>query len=66
MTAPALVRLPDACKELGIKKTTSYVLVRTGELVPGVPVFRIASRWYVTRTQLDRFIETGVPIRAAS
>lgn len=54
--APALVPLDAARAELGIGRTTAYLLAKEhGELVPGVPVFRIRGTWKVNRAQLDRF-----------
>lgn len=52
----ALVPLDVARTELGLGRTTAYLLAReTGELLPGVPLFRIRGRWYANRAQLERF-----------
>lgn len=57
MTAPALVPLDEARAELGIGRTTAYLLAKEqGELLPGLPLFRIRGRWYANRAQLDRII----------
>ena len=59
MTAPALVPLAEACRELGISRDTGYELVKNyGQLAPGLPVFRLGG-WKVTRAQLDRFKASG-------
>lgn len=60
MTAPALVPLNVAADELGIGRTLAYKLVATGQIAAGVPVFRIGSKWMVTRHQLDRLKEQGL------
>ncbi len=65
MTAPALVPLNDARTELGLGLTTAYKLAKeAGELVPGVPVFRIRGTWKVSRAQLDRFIAGDIRVPA--
>lgn len=52
----ALVPLDEARSELGIGRTTAYLLAKErGELHPGLPLFRIRGRWYANRAQLDRF-----------
>ncbi len=65
MTGPALVPLDQARTELGIGRTTAYLLAKERcELMPGLPVFRIRGSWKVSRAQLDRIIRGEV--RAAS
>jgi hypothetical protein len=66
VTGPALVPLDAARAELGIGRTTAYLLAKeAGELAPGLPLFRIRGRWYANRAQLDRF-KSGEPVRVAS
>ena len=55
--SPALVPLDTARAELGIGRTTAYLLAKEhGQLAAGLPLFRIRGRWYANRAQLDRFI----------
>lgn len=57
MSGPALVPLDEARKELGLGRTTAYALAREdGQLVDGVPIFRIRNRYFANRAQLDKFI----------
>lgn len=61
----ALVPLDAARSELGIGRTTAYLQAKEhGELMPGLPLFRIRGRWYACRAQLER-IKAG-EIRATA
>ena len=53
----ATVSLAEAAKYLGIGRTTAYEVAKTGELIPGVPVIRIASRYVVPRAKLIAAVE---------
>lgn len=66
MTAATDTTLPDtptvsleqSAAYLGIGRNTAYTLARRdGELMPGVPVLRIASRWRVPRSKLIAAVE---------
>lgn len=58
----ALVPLDHARKELGIGRSSAYMLARDkGELMMGLPVFRIGGVWKVSRAQLDRIVAGDIP-----
>ncbi len=60
MTVSDALSLTEAAERLRISRRTAYRLAKAhGELVPGVPVFRVASLWRVSRRQLEAFIESG-------
>ncbi len=57
---PSTLSVQEAADMLGISGRTAYRLAETrGELVPGVPVFRVASLWKVSKHQLEAFIGSG-------
>ena len=56
---PALVPLTEAARVLGIGRTTAYKLAKSGQLCPGLPVFRIAGL-KVCRAQLDKIRTEGI------
>lgn len=54
---PALVSVDEAALAIGISPRTARRLVKaTGELVPGVPAFRIGGRIKFHRVQLEDFV----------
>lgn len=61
----ALVPLDHARKELGIGRSSAYILAKTGELMPGLPVYRIGGVWKVSRAQLERVIAGDIPAAAS-
>lgn len=48
---------------LGLSRNSAYVAARADKLP--VPVIRVGKRMFVSRTALDRFLETGTAERAA-
>lgn len=52
--------VPQAAERLGKSRWTLRRHINaTGEVAPGVRVFRIGSRDLVSRIQLDEFLRTG-------
>lgn len=60
MSDEAILTIPQAAKRLGKDRTgIRRHVTATGELLPGVKVFRIGGTDYVSATQLDEFLRTG-------
>lgn len=52
--------IPEAAKRLGVSHQTLWRQAKaTGEVLPGVKVFKIGSRNRVSRIQVDEFLSTG-------
>ena len=47
---------PDAGQQLGLSKNATFEAAHRGE-IPGA--FRIGKRWLVSRSALERFLESG-------
>lgn len=57
MTDEAILTIPQAAKRLGKDRTgIRRHVTATGELLPGVKVFRIGSTDYVSAIQLENFL----------
>lgn len=52
--------LPQLAKRLGVSHQTVWRAAKTtGEVLPGVRVFKIGSRDRVSRIQVEEFLRTG-------
>ena len=61
VTAPATMSLAEAANVLGIHRTTAWSLYKRGQLP--VPVLKVGSSLRVVRVHLERFLETGDPVK---
>lgn len=52
LSAPLAHRIPDACRRLGISRTSIYELIKTGEIRP----FRIGTRTLIPEAELQKVI----------
>jgi excisionase family DNA binding protein len=57
---PALLRLPDACRYLGLGRSKVYELIGQGEIA----VVKVGGRTLVPMASLEKFIRSLPSIRA--
>ena len=57
---PALLRLPDACRFIGVGRSKFYELVGRGE----IEVVKVGTRTLVPKVSLEKFVRS-LPIRGA-
>lgn len=55
-TAPLAHTIPDACKRLGIGRTTLYELISTGE----IRSFKVGNRTLIPEAELRKFVADRV------
>jgi excisionase family DNA binding protein len=60
----ATVPIAEAARVLGIGTSTAYRLAPTGELTPGVPVFKIGGTYRVRVVDLERWAAGPLPATA--
>ena len=61
---PATVSIQRAAEMIGIGRSLVYELARRGELLPGVPVYRVGRRYVVPLAPLRRALgasDEGAP-----
>ena len=57
---PDTLSIPETAERLGVSRWTLRDQVNaTGEVLPGVRVFKIGGRDRVSRIQVDEFLRTG-------
>jgi excisionase family DNA binding protein len=59
-SVPLAHRIPDACRRIGIGRTTIYELISAGEL----RVIKLGNRTLIPESELQRFIETRLAAAA--
>lgn len=64
---PQTLTVPEVARRIGVSKNTLYrTIYETGEVLPGVPAFKVRSSWRVSTQVLDRFLEAGGTLGEAS
>jgi len=60
LPAPLAHRIPDACRRLGIGRSSLYELIRTGE----VRTIKIGSRTLIPEAELQNVIDSRLQVAA--
>ena len=54
---PRTITVDEARKQLGISRGLAYRLAASGELAPGLPVFKLGNTYRISRKLLDAYLD---------